>query len=919
METAGTRQNLLKPSRNGKRASMACTRCKKAKRKCDISGRPTDSEGCSNCQEKGETCEVRYGEDKRRRRHAPANADLQARLSALEALLERTTSSVSKANHTDTTASNHAISTDNFSSDRIRNHDDTNNHDDEEEDEDEDGDPEANRDNVIKETTETTLEMNNNNDRPPSATDDGQVNIDFASPPSTTPARTTRSPKVGEYHPSPQVDPARASRASDTIHVPSTQISNNNPQESANRHRQPSSGGRCSIRSPQSVSIDHTLHDEDANTIVSRVISRQRRLDAESDDGHSYFGSTSIFHLCSPQERYSSHQESGKEASEALFDLDCLLEPEPVVSHLLHLFWTWQAPHIQVVPRRQFLMHKDLYYAREVAGSTKTHAFFSPCLLYAIMSMAAMISPDRGVKHHSKGHGTVAGDKYFQKAKYLFDKEIGRPCLTTVQTALLLGSRYGALGQHSLGWTFSGIAVRMAVELGLHLDFEKTRYGGQIIQDMLDARCVVFWGCYVQDKLWSAYCGRPSALDDRNITLSFPGIAFGIEKSSCDAEGVLIMAHCEVVRLTTEMSKILSQLYAPRPQSDHSDIQNVAIALHGDLLQWHSELPEDLCWPNKSGLPASPQVFLMHMQFYFTLILLHRPFMNLKKIMNITNEPEPSTFDTNVICTLAATNITKLARDYSFFYGIKQTTSPAIHFIFIAATVHLINYHFAKHEVDKTWFQGCLSSLSEIGVSYPIGVKAVAVLQSLQEQLSKSEVPKQLSDESRESHAADPHPVRHYSQKDTLGNRMMNADAERTAYCSGTTPQHVSPPDLQRRDTLSEPTQLPEVVSPKGVDENAPGLEQFDWSGRQSPIMLPPTVSQMDMEIFNLDPNFNPTGYPSFSEPSAAWSTGNTGDCFGLGGTFVDHENRLGQEDETQQLRALFDQNYGTSFGLNRL
>ncbi|KAL4862350.1 hypothetical protein BDV12DRAFT_45864 [Aspergillus spectabilis] len=78
----------------------------------------------------------------------------------------------------------------------------------------------------------------------------------------------------------------------------------------------------------------------------------------------------------------------------------------------------------------------------------------------------------------------------------------------------------------------------------------------------------------------------------------------------------------------------------------------------------------------------------MHMQFNFTLLLLHRPFINFHNVLSTVIDPDPSAFDTTAICTLAATNIAKLTRDYSLFYDIRQITSPAIHLIFIAPTVH---------------------------------------------------------------------------------------------------------------------------------------------------------------------------------------------------------------------------------------
>ncbi|GKT50690.1 uncharacterized protein ColSpa_10871 [Colletotrichum spaethianum] len=74
--------------RHASRASFACVRCKKDKRRCDISqilgtGDQPDR-SCTACRNKNEKCEVRYGEDKRSQRQPNETKVLQRRMQALE-------------------------------------------------------------------------------------------------------------------------------------------------------------------------------------------------------------------------------------------------------------------------------------------------------------------------------------------------------------------------------------------------------------------------------------------------------------------------------------------------------------------------------------------------------------------------------------------------------------------------------------------------------------------------------------------------------------------------------------------------------------------------------------------------------------------------------------------------------------------
>lgn len=133
--------------------------------------------------------------------------------------------------------------------------------------------------------------------------------------------------------------------------------------------------------------------------------------------------------------------------------LEDFTEPEPIVTHLLDLFWTYQASHLLVVDRQLFIKHRQL--AREGDGVGDRN-FYTPCLLYAILALASMISIDKGVKRYSAGSGNSPGDSFNQRARILFDIEIETPTVTTVQAAILISARYGTFVDNCLGWAFSG-------------------------------------------------------------------------------------------------------------------------------------------------------------------------------------------------------------------------------------------------------------------------------------------------------------------------------------------------------------------------------------------------------------------------------------------------------------------------------
>ena len=76
-----------------------------------------------------------------------------------------------------------------------------------------------------------------------------------------------------------------------------------------------------------------------------------------------------------------------------------------------------------------------------------------------------------------------------------------------------MGSREAGCGRDvGLGWLYSGMSFRMALDLGLHLRCDELVKNGRISQEEADARVTTFWGCYLFDKGWSAYLGRPESM-----------------------------------------------------------------------------------------------------------------------------------------------------------------------------------------------------------------------------------------------------------------------------------------------------------------------------------------------------------------------------------------------------------------------
>jgi hypothetical protein len=61
-------------------------------------------------------------------------------------------------------------------------------------------------------------------------------------------------------------------------------------------------------------------------------------------------------------------------------------------------------------------------------------------------------------------------------------------------------------------WLYSGMAFRMAIDLGIQLPNDKlSTYVKNLSPEDIEIRKRLFWSCYTWDKAISLYCGRMPA------------------------------------------------------------------------------------------------------------------------------------------------------------------------------------------------------------------------------------------------------------------------------------------------------------------------------------------------------------------------------------------------------------------------
>ena len=155
--------------------------------------------------------------------------------------------------------------------------------------------------------------------------------------------------------------------------------------------------------------------------------------------------------------------------------------------------------------------------------------------------------------------------------------------LTLVQALLLLSNYAQKRNKPNTGWNYLGLAVRMAMSLGLHKEFP----GWKISLLQREIRRRLWWGVFIFDSGAAKTFGRPILLPEECVM---------------DAKQVLNIHDdvCEMINMINRSAIIiLISWTGPHPGNNHLAIR----IAWTDTLLW-SDCPGALPSPHKQCLPA---------------------------------------------------------------------------------------------------------------------------------------------------------------------------------------------------------------------------------------------------------------------------------------------------------------------------
>ncbi|KAH0274178.1 hypothetical protein KCU91_g5449, partial [Aureobasidium melanogenum] len=491
--------------------------------------------------------------------------------------------------------------------------------------------------------------------------------------------------------------------------------------------------------------------DEENTELVNQLSARLGSLRLAPDGKLRYFGTASNLHLIDNQsksgENFMLHTPSRVNVQRLLevVDLSQTVDIQ-LEDHLLRLFFTWHNPSSYIVDEEVFYMARQSWFNTGVQNS-----YYNDVLKDAMCAIGASFG-----NHSNMSLITYPRSMpqfFSDRAKILLDSHLDSPCVATAQALVILASYEESCQNIARGWLFGGMAMRIAFDLGLHID--SAGYVAQGILTVAEARArqVAFWGCYLSNLLWSFHLGRPFSLDDSEVTVPKP------DPKTLPSNPTWQPYSIPSLQFVPGAMHDASQLPDITPQIFHHWIflcQNIAVVGHAlysytsiskpalqelceetttELFHWKDSLPPHLQIDTSDTATVKlPQLLMLHMEYHHLQIFLHRPWTSSQL------QPQPlqgaGVHHARHVCATSATEIARLLRIYENQYTFRFINVEIIRILSSAALILIFATVPLPHreiDVEMTgYLNTCFRALEDLGGRYDSAKETRCTLLAIQ-------------------------------------------------------------------------------------------------------------------------------------------------------------------------------------------
>ncbi|TPX18773.1 uncharacterized protein E0L32_011522 [Thyridium curvatum] len=351
--------------------------------------------------------------------------------------------------------------------------------------------------------------------------------------------------------------------------------------------------------------------------------------------------------------------------------------PMNMAMHLLDLHWN-----------RLHLIYLQSYRPAIMDSLINNGPYVSKLLLNAIYLQSSLYSDRKGLRSDAQDPRTT-GMTFYKRFKELVVDCIDQPNMPTVLGLLICGTCLVPYGKQKAGWVYCGMAYRMMVDLGYHLNIPKTTEEGikfKLSATDIEIRRRVYWGAYISDKYQSLWLGRPPAL----------------RESDSNAPREFLDSFDEMAQWTPYIDPEAPPLslgsLAYQPRTCHALIKSATTSqstllqakreLSAQLTDWNNEIPAHLRFdPNKDTEIIPPHQLNLHTTYCTLVILIEQAFLN-RVHFDFTLD-HASREDSRKKCIDAAFKIWRLLEAYSKAFTLRHAHYGEFYAAYSAALVIL--------------------------------------------------------------------------------------------------------------------------------------------------------------------------------------------------------------------------------------
>lgn len=206
------------------------------------------------------------------------------------------------------------------------------------------------------------------------------------------------------------------------------------------------------------------------------------------------------------------------------------------------------------------------------------HACLAQSKLLVILAFGKLYSVNQWIDYSGP-----PGFEYFTHALELLPDMHDDGSTLFVETLALVGYFMQNLNRRDAAWLYVGMALRMAITLGLHQEVSDP----SLDDAAKEHRRRVWWSVYSLDRIQSVKSGNPITIYDEDIGVAFPSKLPG-EPDYCAA---VVLKH--YTKLSQLCGEITVSIYRRTPKSG-PNLMAAVKKIITSLSQWHRELPEEL-------------------------------------------------------------------------------------------------------------------------------------------------------------------------------------------------------------------------------------------------------------------------------------------------------------------------------------